>query len=97
MRCFLRGCDPDAYTCDIFLRALRDKVDPPQDGKEFLDEFVLRLGKRKRWVAASRILQFMLQKLLPPKARTWEIVLSHCCKQKKVVAAIEDCWNDLFH
>ncbi|KAJ7004425.1 hypothetical protein NC653_009331 [Populus alba x Populus x berolinensis] len=43
-----RGCDPDLVTCIIFLRTLREKLDPTQDGREFLDGLVVRLLKRQR-------------------------------------------------
>ncbi|KAL7211000.1 hypothetical protein ACSBR2_013983 [Camellia fascicularis] len=51
--------------CDLCLN-------PPQDGSLFLDELVLRLYKRQRIVAASKIVEVMLQKFLPLKASTWE-------------------------
>ncbi|KAK2423708.1 putative flavin-containing monooxygenase [Trifolium repens] len=52
------GCDPGFITCDIFLKTLRDNIDPPQDGREFLDELVVRLIKRQRIVGASNIIEF---------------------------------------
>ncbi|KAF5944666.1 hypothetical protein HYC85_018743 [Camellia sinensis] len=67
-----QGCDPDLVTCNIFLKALKEKLNPPQDGSLFLDELVLRLYKRQRIVAASKIVGVMLQKLFPLKASTWE-------------------------
>ncbi|KAI6704235.1 hypothetical protein NL676_013371 [Syzygium grande] len=51
-------CDPDLYTCDIFLKALSEKLNPPQDGREFLDELVLRLFKRQRVFADFFVLEF---------------------------------------
>nr|TKR84667.1 hypothetical protein D5086_0000256850 [Populus alba] len=48
-----RGCDPDLVTCTIFLRMLREKLDPPQDGRDFLDELVVRLLKRQRVLGSS--------------------------------------------
>uniref|UniRef100_A0A9I9DR99 Pentatricopeptide repeat-containing protein n=1 Tax=Cucumis melo TaxID=3656 RepID=A0A9I9DR99_CUCME len=36
------GCDPDSYTCNIFLETLRERINPPQDGRLFLDELVVR-------------------------------------------------------
>lgn len=90
------GCDPDSSTCNIFLKTLKEKLDPPQDGREFLDELVIRLCKRQRGLAASRILQLMLQQCLPPDASTWEGVLQECCKPKKIAAAIEKCQSNLF-
>ncbi|KAJ4831200.1 hypothetical protein Tsubulata_007576 [Turnera subulata] len=46
-----RGCDPDLVTCNIFLKTLGEKLEPPQDGREFLDELVIRLFKQQRFVA----------------------------------------------
>ncbi|KHG02851.1 Pentatricopeptide repeat-containing -like protein [Gossypium arboreum] len=78
-----RACDPDIATCNIFLRTLREKLDPPQDGREFLDELVIRLLNRQRVFGASRIVQVMLQNFLPPKASTWERVVQELCKPQK--------------
>ncbi|KAG6594382.1 Pentatricopeptide repeat-containing protein, partial [Cucurbita argyrosperma subsp. sororia] len=36
-----RGCDPDSTTGNIFLGTLRDRNDPCQDGRLFLDELVM--------------------------------------------------------
>ncbi|BBH01344.1 hypothetical protein Prudu_011590 [Prunus dulcis] len=83
-----RGCDPDSVTCDIFLRSLREKLDPPQDGREFLNELVVRLFKQQRIVGASIIVEVMLQKFLPPKASTWTRVVQELCKPKKRCADI---------
>ncbi|KAM3703319.1 hypothetical protein ACJW30_04G087500 [Castanea mollissima] len=91
-----RGCDPDLVTCDIFLRTLREKVHPPQDGREFLDGLVVRLFKRQRVVGASRIVEVMLQKYLPPKASTWEKVVQELCKPKKIQIGIDECWSNLY-
>ncbi|KAH0986139.1 hypothetical protein GBA52_013316 [Prunus armeniaca] len=91
-----RGCDPDSVTCDIFLRGLREKLDPPQDGREFLNELVVRLFKQQRIVGASIIVEVMLQKFLPPKASTWTRVVQELCKPKKVRAAIDKCWSSLY-
>ncbi|XP_034212704.1 pentatricopeptide repeat-containing protein At4g20090-like [Prunus dulcis] len=85
------GCDPDSVTCDIFLRSLREKLAPPQDGREFLNELVVRLFKQQRIVGASIIVEVMLQKFLPPKASTWTRVVQELCKPKKVRAAIDKC------
>ncbi|KAK3034845.1 hypothetical protein RJ639_032300 [Escallonia herrerae] len=60
-----------------------EKVNPPQDGREFLDELVLKLYKQKRTVGASRIVEVMLQKFLSPKASTWERVIQEVCRPKK--------------
>uniref|UniRef100_A0A6N2JWZ2 Pentacotripeptide-repeat region of PRORP domain-containing protein n=1 Tax=Salix viminalis TaxID=40686 RepID=A0A6N2JWZ2_SALVM len=84
-----RGCDPDLVTCIIFLRALREKLDPPQDGGEFLDGLVVRLLKRQRVLGAAKIVEVMLQKILPPKPCTWARVVEDLCKPKKVQAAIQ--------
>ncbi|KAJ7010277.1 pentatricopeptide repeat-containing protein [Populus alba x Populus x berolinensis] len=83
-----RGCDPDLVTCTIFLRMLREKLDPPQDGRDFLDELVVRLLKRQRVLGASKIVEVMLQKLLPPKPSTWAQVVENLCKPKKVQAVL---------
>ncbi|KAJ6705274.1 PENTATRICOPEPTIDE REPEAT-CONTAINING PROTEIN [Salix purpurea] len=91
-----RGCDPDLVTCIIFLRALREKLDPPQDGGEFLDGLVVRLLKRQRVLGAAKIVEVMLQKILPPKPSTWARVVEDLCKPKKVQAAIKKCWNILY-
>ena len=91
-----RGCDPDLVTCIIFLRALREKLDPPQDGGEFLDGLVVRLLKRQRVLGAAKIVEVMLQKILPPKPSTWARVVEDLCKPKKVQAAIQKCWNILY-
>ncbi|KAL3599291.1 hypothetical protein D5086_007209 [Populus alba] len=91
-----RGCDPDLVTCIIFLRTLREKLDPPQDGREFLDGLVVRLLKRQRVLGASKIVEVMLQKLLPPKPSTWARVVEDLCKPKKVQAAIQKCWSILY-
>lgn len=91
-----RGCDPDLVTCDIFLRTLREKVHPPQDGREFLDGLVVRLFKRQRVAGASRIVEVMLQKYLPPKASTWAKVVQELCKPKKIQVGIEKCWSNLY-
>jgi len=91
-----RGCDPDLVTCIIFLRTLREKLDPPQDGREFLDGLVVRLLKRQRVLGASKIVEVMLQKLLPPKPSTWTRVVEDLCNPKKVQAAIQKCWSILY-
>ncbi|KAJ6388363.1 hypothetical protein OIU77_026860 [Salix suchowensis] len=91
-----RGCDPDLVTCIIFLRALREKLDPPQDGGEFLDGLVVRLLKRQRVLGAAKIVEVMLQKILPPKLSTWARAVEDLCKPKKVQAAIQKCWNILY-
>jgi pentatricopeptide repeat protein len=91
-----RGCDPDLVTCTIFLRMLREKLDPPQDGREFLDELVVRLLKRQRVLGASKIVEVMLQKLLPPKPSTWARVVENLCRPKKVQAVIQKCWSILY-
>ncbi|KAG8366571.1 hypothetical protein BUALT_Bualt17G0093800 [Buddleja alternifolia] len=91
-----RGCDPDSVTCKIFLTTLRDKLNPLQDGGEFLDELVLRLHKRQRIDGAHKIIEVMLQSFLHPKASTWEKVVREICKPKKTLAAIGKCWSELF-
>ncbi|XP_020965463.1 pentatricopeptide repeat-containing protein At4g20090 isoform X2 [Arachis ipaensis] len=92
-----QGCDPDYITCDIFLRALRERVNPPQDGAEFLDELVVRLIKRQKVVGASKTIEVMLQKFLLPKGSTWATVVKHLCKPKKVRETIRECWSKLCH
>ncbi|CAI0393472.1 unnamed protein product [Linum tenue] len=91
-----RGVDPDVITCNIFLRALGEKIDPPQDGTEFLDELVVRLFKRQSTLGASQILGVMLQKFLLPKASTWGIAVQEFCRPKKVQVAIERCRNNVY-
>ncbi|KAJ8758807.1 hypothetical protein K2173_000528 [Erythroxylum novogranatense] len=91
-----RGCDPDLVTCNIFLTTVREKLDPPQDGRDFLDELVVRLFKRQRVSGASEIMQVMLQKLLPPKASTWTGIIQQLCKTNRIHAAIERCWRNLY-
>ncbi|KAL0406031.1 UNVERIFIED_CONTAM: hypothetical protein Slati_3917000 [Sesamum latifolium] len=63
-----------------------EKVDPPQDGREFLDELVLTLYKQQRLVGASKIIEVMLQSFLHPKVSTWEKVVREICKPKKILA-----------
>ncbi|KAK6916963.1 Pentatricopeptide repeat [Dillenia turbinata] len=84
-----QGCDPDLITCNIFLKALREKLDPTHDGREFLDELVLRLCKRRRFAGASKIIEVMLQKFLIPRPSTWEWVLRGICRPKRIRAAID--------
>ena len=97
LNCMLdRGCDPDFVTCDILLRALREKLDPHQDGREFLDELVVRLLKRERIVGASTIIEVMLQKFLSPKTSTWTRVIQKLCKPGKIKQAIEMCWSRVY-
>ncbi|KAL6498277.1 hypothetical protein OROGR_028674 [Orobanche gracilis] len=91
-----QGCDPDSVTCKIFLSAFREKHDSSLDGREFLDELILRLHKRQRIVGACKILEVMLQSFLHPKASTWEKVTREICKPKKIQAVIDTCWGDLF-
>lgn len=91
-----RGCDPDVVTCDIFLRTMREKLEPPQDGREFLNELAVRLLKRERIKGASTIVEVMLQKFLPPKASTWARLIQQLCKPKKVQRAIESCQSSLY-
>ncbi|GMY15413.1 pentatricopeptide repeat-containing protein At4g20090 [Fagus crenata] len=90
-----RGCDPDLVTCDIFLRTLREKIHPPQDGREFLDELVVRLFKRQRSLGALRIVEVMLKKYLPLKASTWARVVQEICKPKKIQAGIDKSSNQI--
>ncbi|RZC50743.1 hypothetical protein C5167_019170 [Papaver somniferum] len=90
-----QGCDPDLVTCNIFLKSLAEKLNPPQDGREFLDELVVRLSKRQRVLGAAKIVEIMLQKFLPPKASTWERIVEDLCKHKKVQAAIDRCWHEV--
>jgi pentatricopeptide repeat protein len=89
------GCDPDFITCDIFLKTLRDNMDPPQDGREFLDELVVRLIKRQRIVGASNIIEVMLKKFLLPKPSTWALAVQQICKPMKVRKTISECWSRL--
>ncbi|KAJ7004426.1 hypothetical protein NC653_009331 [Populus alba x Populus x berolinensis] len=72
------------------------ELDPTQDGREFLDGLVVRLLKRQRVLGASKIVEVMLQKLLPPKPSTWARVVEDLCKPKKVQAAIQKCWSILY-
>ncbi|XP_047972963.1 pentatricopeptide repeat-containing protein At4g20090 isoform X1 [Salvia hispanica] len=95
-RMLSEGCDPDSVTCKFFLTAFREKLDPPLDGGEFLDELVLRLQKCDRIIGASNIVQVMLQNFLQPKASTWDKVIRGICKPKRTEAAINKCWGDLF-
>ncbi|KAJ4837017.1 hypothetical protein Tsubulata_020372 [Turnera subulata] len=90
-----RGCDPDLVTCNIFLKTLGEKLDPPQDGREFLDELVIRLFKQQRVSAAYKIAEIMMQKFLPPKPSTWERFVQELCQPKKIQEAIDRCWNNL--
>ncbi|KAG6385009.1 hypothetical protein SASPL_153833 [Salvia splendens] len=87
-RMLSEGCDPDSVTCKFFLTAFREKLDPPLDGGEFLDELVLRLQKCDRIIGASNIIQVMLQNFLQPKASTWDKVIRGICKPKRTEAAI---------
>ncbi|KAI9198446.1 hypothetical protein LWI28_015968 [Acer negundo] len=64
-----RCCDPDLVTCNIFLTALREKLDTPQDGRDLLDELV----------GAINIVQVMLQKILLPEASIWQRVVGATC------------------
>ncbi|KAI9122566.1 hypothetical protein K1719_006406 [Acacia pycnantha] len=91
-----RGCDPDLITCNIFLRTLREKVNPPQDGREFLDELIVRLVRRHRIKGASNIIELMLRKYLLPKGSTWAIVVQELCKPKNTRKAINKCWSKLY-
>ncbi|KAH7544878.1 hypothetical protein FEM48_Zijuj01G0032600 [Ziziphus jujuba var. spinosa] len=84
-----QGCDPDLDTCEIFLRTLRERINPPQDGRDFLDELVVRLFKRQRNISASRIVELMLQKCLPPQASTWARIVTELCRPTKIRAAID--------
>ncbi|KAK6154798.1 hypothetical protein DH2020_009046 [Rehmannia glutinosa] len=52
-----QGCDPDSVTCKILLTTLKEKHDPPLDGREFLDELILKLHKRQRIVGACKIIE----------------------------------------
>lgn len=90
-----QGCDPDFITCDIFLKTLRENMNPPQDGREFLDELVVRLVKRQRTIGASKIIEVMMHKFLLPKASTWAMVVQQVCKPKNVRKAISECWSRL--
>ncbi|KAK4420981.1 Pentatricopeptide repeat-containing protein [Sesamum alatum] len=78
------GCDPDSVTCKIFLKTLKEKVDPPKDGREFLDELVLRLYKQQRIVGAAKIIEVMLQSFLHPKVSTWEKVVREILPFKNI-------------
>lgn len=91
-----QGCDPDSVTCKIFLTTLQEKNDQTEDGREFLDELVLRLHKRQRIVGASKIIEVMLQCFLHPKPSTWEKVVRELGKPKKTLAVIDRCWVDMF-
>ena len=69
---------------------------PPQDGREFLDELVVRLLKRERIIGASVVVEVMLQKYMSPEASTWARVIQGLCKPKKIQAAIDRCWRSLY-
>ena len=90
------GCNPSKGTCNIFLRALREKIDPPQDGTDFLDEMVARLVKRQRISGVNEIVEVMLRKFLSPKVSTWARVIQGLCKPKKIQAAIDKCKANLY-
>ncbi|KAF6162973.1 hypothetical protein GIB67_021122 [Kingdonia uniflora] len=91
-----QGCDPDLYTCNIFLKSLREKLNPPQDGRDFLDGLVIQLSMRRRIVGASKIVEVMLQKHLSPKISTWERVIQDLCTHTKMKEDIAKCWSNLF-
>ncbi|KAJ4702714.1 Pentatricopeptide repeat-containing protein [Melia azedarach] len=91
-----RGCDPDLVTCNIFLTALKEKLDTPQDGREFLNELAGRLFKRQRTIGALKIVEVMLQKFLSPETAIWERVVKEVCKPKRIQAAINKCWSNLY-
>ncbi|KAL9675105.1 hypothetical protein QQ045_003306 [Rhodiola kirilowii] len=90
------GCDPDLVTCNVLLKALREKVNPPQDGRNFLDELVCQLLNRQRIIGASNVIEVMICKYLIPRKSTLEKVVVGLCKPQKVQAAINRCWHDLF-
>ncbi|CAM8979368.1 unnamed protein product [Rhodiola kirilowii] len=89
-------CDPDLVTCNVLLKALREKVNPPQDGRNFLDELVCQLLNRQRIIGASNVIEVMICKYLIPRKSTLEKVVVGLCKPQKVQAAMNRCWHDLF-
>lgn len=90
------GCDPDSATCNIFLETLRERINPPQDGRLFLDELVVRLLKRERKLSALRIVEDMLLRCLPPEASTWSRVIQRTCKPKRIQETIDQCCRSLY-
>ncbi|ESQ45601.1 hypothetical protein EUTSA_v10010168mg [Eutrema salsugineum] len=96
LNCMLdRGCDPDAITCDTFLKTLSKKSDSCEEGKSFLEELVVRLLKRQRVSGACKIVEVMLSKYLTPKASTWAMIVPEICKPKKINVAIDKCWRNM--
>ena len=69
---------------------------PPQDGREFLDELVVRLLNRERIIGASIVVEVMLQKYMSLEASTWARVIQGLCKPKKIQTAIDRCWRGLY-
>ncbi|KAF8779253.1 hypothetical protein HU200_002933 [Digitaria exilis] len=86
-------CDPDAVTCNIFLREIG-----VTEGKqrEFLEGLVMRLCNRERYKAAGDVLMVMLAKYIVPEPAIWYLIVRGVCQTKRVRKVVDNCWDEIW-
>ncbi|CAL5052712.1 unnamed protein product [Urochloa decumbens] len=86
-------CDPDAVTCNIFLR---ETGVAEGKGREFLEGLVVRLCNRERYWAAGDVLMVMLAKYIVPEAALWYTIVRGVCQTMRVRKVVDNCWDDIW-
>jgi pentatricopeptide repeat protein len=86
-------CDPDAVTCNIFLR---ETGVTGGKGSEFLEGLVIRLCNRESYKAAGDVLMVMLAKYIVPEAAIWFTVVRGVCQLKRVRKVIDGCYDEIW-
>uniref|UniRef100_A0A0Q3VA11 Pentacotripeptide-repeat region of PRORP domain-containing protein n=1 Tax=Setaria italica TaxID=4555 RepID=A0A0Q3VA11_SETIT len=86
-------CDPDAVTCNIFLREVGVAE---AKGREFLEGLVMRLCNRERYRAAGDVLMVMLAKYIVPEAAIWHTFVRGVCQTKRVRKVVDNCWDEIW-
>jgi len=86
-------CDPDAVTCNIFLREIGDAEGK---GRQFLEGLVMRLCNRERYKAAGDVLMVMLAKYIVPEVAIWYTIVRGVCQSKRVWKVVDNCWDEIW-